>query len=127
MPIRSFYVLGVATLMSCASAATTPGTRRDSNLITEQEIVASTGTTAYDVIVQLRPTFLKSRGRSSINPAVPEDYATVFLDGQAYGDLNSLRNIPAIQIHQIRYIRGTDAAATFGMQYASGIIDVRSR
>ena len=127
MSIRSFYILSGAAVLACASAPGVTSAPRDSNLITEQEVFATSGTTAYDVISKARPQFLKSRGRSSINPSAGEDKATVFMDGQAYGDLNSLRNIPAIQIHQIRYIRGIDAVATYGMQYGGGIIDIRSK
>jgi hypothetical protein len=124
---RPFFVLTLAAALACASsgsAGTTAG--RDPTLITEQEIAASTESNVYDVVSRLRPMFLKTRGRSTINSSGSE-YASVFLDGQYYGELSSLRNIVANQIHEIRYLSGPDAVSRYGMQYGSGAVDVRSK
>jgi len=124
---RPFFVLTLAAALACASSGT-GGTavRRDPNLITEQEIATSNESNAYDVVNRLRPMFLKTRGRSTINSGGSE-YASVFLDGQYYGELSSLRNIVATQIHEIRYMSGPDAVSRYGMRYGSGAVDVRSK
>jgi hypothetical protein len=124
---RPFFVLTLAAALACASSGTA-GTapRRDPNLITEQEIAASTESNVYDVVSRLRPMFLKTRGRSTII-AGGSEYASVFLDGQYYGELGSLRNIVATQIHEIRYLNGPDAVSKYGMRYGSGAVDVRSK
>ncbi|HEY3113466.1 MAG TPA: hypothetical protein VGJ62_07275 [Gemmatimonadaceae bacterium] len=123
---KSLYVLTLATAMACAAAGTGTTHVRDSRLITEQEITAANESNAYDVVAKLRPNFLKTRGRSTINASASE-YASVFLDGQLYGDLSTLHNIAATQIREIRYISGTDAVTRYGMQYGAGVIDVRTR
>src|SRR5205809_461882 len=89
-------VLTLAPIMACAPAAT-GSTRalRDSRLITEQEITAANESNAYDVVAKLRPNFLKTRGRATINASASE-YASVFLDGQLYGDLSALHNVAAL-------------------------------
>ena len=128
MPAKLFYLIAVAAVVACASAG--PGGRsvdaRNTNIITADQVEASQQTNAYDVVSRLRPSFLKSRGRTTIN-AQGSDYAAVFLDGQSFGDLSSLRTIPASQIRSIRFFPGTDAVTTYGMQYGSGVIDVRTR
>jgi hypothetical protein len=127
MGMRSFHVLALAGAIACASAgAGGTGTGRSSNVITAQEIADIHESNAYDVITRLRPSFLRTRGRSSINSGT-DDYATVFMDGQQYGDLASLKNIPSAQIHEIRYYGAADAMTKFGMQASAGAIDISTR
>lgn len=124
---RPFFVLALAAAVACASSGTTgTAVHRDPNLITEQEIAASAESNVYDVVSRLRPMFLKTRGRSTISSGGSE-YASVFLDGQYFGELSSLRNIVATQIHEIRYLSGPDAVSRYGMRYGSGAVDVRSK
>ena len=125
---RSASILIVAAAMACAPAASTTstGVRRQANVITQPEVQASFESNAYDVISKLRPMFLKTRGRSTVQGQTQE-YASVFLDDQFYGDLNSLKNIAATQIQEIRYYPGTEVAMKFGMQYGAGVIAVRTR
>ena len=126
--MRPFSVLVAAAVMACASAG--PGTTSvgagDANIITAAQISASQQTNAYDVVSRLRPNFLKSRGRTTVY-GQGSDYAAVFLDGQSFGDLGSLRNIASSQIRSIKFIRGTDAVTVYGMQYGAGVIDVRTK
>lgn len=122
------HLLACAALIACASAGAKSGATRNYNVITQSEITDQSGTTAYDVISHLRPNFLKTRGRSSIqNSSVATEYAAVFLDSQYFGDLNSLRNIPSINIGEIRYLPVNEAVNRYGMQYGSGVIDIRTR
>jgi len=126
--MKLFSVLVAAVVMACASAG--PGTTSvgasDANVITAAQISASQQTNAYDIVSKLRPNFLKSRGRTTIY-GQGSDYASVFLDGQSFGDLGSLRNIASSQIRSIKFIRGTDAVTVYGMQYGAGVIDVRTK
>jgi hypothetical protein len=125
---RTLSILVVAAAMACAPAATTnpTGVRRQANVITQPEVQASFESNAYDVVNKLRPMFLKTRGRTTVQGQAQE-YASVFLDDQYFGDLNSLRNIAATQIQEIRYYPGTEVATKFGMQYGAGLIAVKTR
>ena len=123
---RRFSLFALALSTACASAAT-PGTHaRDTNVISENEIAASHESNAFEVIRSLRPMYLKTRGHSSIN-GTGSDYATVFVDGQQYGDLSTLRNIVSSQIREIRYYGSADATTKFGMQAAGGAIEIRTK
>src|SRR3954466_6511849 len=123
--MRVFCLLAAAATIGCASAPA-GGVQRDSSVITEQEIAESHASTAYDVISRARPTYLRSRGRSTINAGTSE-FATVYLDGQVYGNIGTLKNIPAQQIHEIRYYSASDAVTKFGMQSGSGVIEIRTK
>jgi hypothetical protein len=126
MPIRYLYLIALVGAIGCASAASNSGSRRDPNLITEQDIAGIPVTNAYEAVDRLRPLFLRSRGKTSINTPNTQ-YATVYLDGVRYGDLNSLRNILAIHVLDIRYHNGAQAGARFGLQNTAGVIEVRMK
>ncbi|HEY4735706.1 MAG TPA: hypothetical protein VIH53_14295 [Gemmatimonadaceae bacterium] len=129
---RISCAVAVAALTACASTnssgagSNTGAVHRESNVITQEEIAASMESNAYDAVARLRPLFLKTRGRTSIN-AQGDEHATVFVDGQRYGDLNALKSIVANQIHVIRYFSGPEAVTKFGMEYGSGAIEVLTR
>ncbi len=116
-------------LSACASAGGGKSRIRDYNIITQEEIVAQNGTNAYEVITHLRPQYLKTRGRTTIQgtPTVASEYAAVFMDNQFFGDLNSLQNIPAINIKEIRYLPVNEAVTRYGMQYGNGVIEIRTK
>ena len=123
-----FLSLVVFAISACASAGSGAAVHRDYNLITQAEITQQNGSDAYDVISHVRPNFLKTRGRTSIqNSSISGEYASVFLDSQYFGDLNTLRNIPTINIKEIRYLPANEAVTRYGMQYGNGVIEIRTR
>jgi hypothetical protein len=100
---------------------------RSPELITAAEIVESQAASAYEAVLRLRAHFLNSRGQTSLlNRSAPEQ-PNVYLDGVRYGPVSSLRNIPAIQVAQIRLYRGWEATTKFGTGNVAGVIEVISR
>ena len=77
-------------------------------------------------MARLRPNWLASHGvTSALSGGAGTEHANVFIDGQSYGDINSLRNIPAYHVRDIRYYNITEAGARFGIKGgASGVIEV---
>jgi len=127
MGIRYLYLIALAAVIGCASAASgTSGSRREPNLITAEDIARIPATNAYEAIERLRPLFLRSRGKTSINTPNTQ-YPTVYVDGVRYGDLNSLRNILATHVLDIRSYNGAEAGAKFGLQNTAGVIEVRMK
>jgi len=126
---KSLVLMAMVAVTACASAGGSgggTGTYRDPILITEHEIDASMESNGFDVVQKLRPMFLKTRGRSTIN-AGGSEYASVFVDGVYYGELASLRNLVSNQIHEIRYLNGPESAGKYGIRYGQGAIDVRMK
>lgn len=115
-------VLGVA----CAPARTSHGSA-DSQLITEDEIEASRAPNAYEVIQKLRANFLTYRGETSFNKSNSQPYPTVYIDGQEFGPISSLRNIPASQVATIRLYRSWEATTKYGTGNMGGVIAVTTR
>ena len=127
MRIRYVYLIALAAVIGCASAGSgSSGSRRDSNLITAEDIAGIPATNAYEAVERLRPLFLRSRGKTSINTPNTQ-YPTVYVDGVRYGDIYSLRNILAPHVHDIRFYNGAEAGARFGLQNTAGVIEVKMK
>lgn len=126
--IRAHWVgvLVPIVLLGCASQHIARGAY-DPNLITEDEIVDSHASTAYDVIHKLRANFLSYRGKISIYSPATVSMPTVYVDEQRYGDINILTTIPAEVIATIRLYRAWDATTRYGINNASGVIAITTR
>jgi hypothetical protein len=117
-----------ALVLACASPrGGSSGARGDSQIITEDEVEASRATTAYEVIQKLRANFLTYRGETSFDRSKSQPYPTVYIDGQEYGQISSLRNIPASQVATIRLYRSWEATTQFGTGNMGGVIAVTTR
>ena len=130
MSVRHFYPIAIAAILGCASSASpisdTVRVPRTADYITGEEIVASNASemTAYDAIARLRPNWLASHGKATHGP----EYAMVFVDGQRYGSVESLRSFQAFAVADMRYYDITQAGARFGVQGGTGgVIEVRIR
>lgn len=125
--LRWLWPLVFAALLSCSAQRLASGPRPDPQLITENEVVASLATTAYELIHRLRPNFLTYRGETSFERSKSQPYPTVYVDGQEFGPIGTLRNIPASQIATIRLYRSWEATTKFGSGNLGGVIAITTR
>ena len=125
---RSMLALLSAFIFACAPKPRLgPGEVSNNQLITEEEIDASRSQTAYDAIQKLRANFLSYRGETSFDRNQSQPYPTVYLDGQEFGPIASLRSIPASQISTIRLYRSWEATTKFGTGNMGGVIAITTR
>jgi hypothetical protein len=123
--VRTLRILLVTlALGACTHAG--PKSGRDSNVISEAEIDASGGTTAYDVIVKVRSNFLSDRGKTTIMGAAPNK-PSVFVDGVHFGEISALRSISARQLTSIRLYRSWEAQQKYGSGFVGGVIELSTR
>ena len=132
---RYLYLVAVAAIFGCSSGGNTfddppilVGSRM-ARILSGDEIAAAHAdvNTAYDAISRLRPNWLAGHGVTSTSSSGTST-AVVYVDGQPYGDLTSLRNIPAYHIGDIHYYDVTEAGAKFGIRGgSSGVIEVRTK
>lgn len=131
MSARVFYLVAAAAAFGCASTGANPTvSRQSSTVLTAEEIsqAHADATTAYDAIARLRPNWLAAKGVTSGYYNAGTAYAVVFLDGQQYGDVNTLKNIAAYNVGSAHYYDVTQAGARFGLKGgASGVIEVLSK
>ena len=117
-------------LLGCGSGPPRDGGLSSFNrsLLTADEIQSSrsVGSSAYDLISQLRPEFLRSRGRASLQDMSPVT-AVIYVDDIRFGELDSLRKLGADQIYNVRYIGASDATTRFGTDHLGGAILINTK
>ena len=130
---RHLYLIAVAALVGCATGGNQPEHRATptskANVRSDVEIASSNANlnSAYDAIARLRPGWLAARGVTSFGDGGSgTEFAVVYVDGQRYGNLSSLRNIQAFQVGSMQYYDVTQAGATFGIRGgSSGVIEIK--
>ena len=125
--MRWAIALASVAIVACTHPRLGPGGMSNSQLITEDEIDASRAATAYEAIQKLRGNFLSYRGETSFNKNTSQPYPTVYLDGQEFGPIATLRTLPAAQIATIRLYRSWEATTKFGTGNMGGVIAVTTR
>jgi hypothetical protein len=127
MVTRWLFALPLVITVACSHPKLGPGEAFDSQVITEDEIVQSRASNAYDVIHKLRANFLTNRGQTGINRTQANSYPVVYLDDQEFGPISSLSTIPAGQISMIRLYRVSEATAKYGTHSLTGVISIYTR
>ena len=127
--VSARWSLAVVTTLAlaCSPPRLGPGMVSNSQLITEDEIEASRGANAFEVIQKLRANFLSYRGETSLRKNQSTPYPTVYLDGQEFGPITTLRSIPASQISSIQLLRAWEATTKYGTGNMAGVIAITTR
>ena len=125
---RNVLVAGLLLVVAagCHGANTWSAPTPSRNVLTRTEIEDSHANSAWDAVVKLRANFMTSRGANSLLVNVNKE-PTVFLDDVEYGNLGTLKNIPASSVAEIRFIEGWNAETRFGPGHAAGVTDVFTR
>lgn len=110
-----------ATHGSRASRESAPS--RDSELLTADDFTRVKGSTLYDAVQELRPTWI-IRGRP--NPLVQNRAdLIIYIDGARYGaGIDGLRTIPIHAVASARYFSPSGATVRFGPGHFLGAIEV---
>lgn len=116
------FVGSVAVACSVNTARPSPFER---NTITAEEIAGARGSTAWDVIQELRPEFLRGRGPSSVRTSTA-NLPVVYLDAARLGAPSQLRTIAAASATSIEFISAADATTRWGTGHSAGVIHVRT-
>jgi hypothetical protein len=127
-----FSLLALASLLvACASGssgsstqagAPSPSrTRSNPNVITADELSRIDVSDALQAIQRLRPQFLQTRGATSFQS--PSELV-VYVDGSRLGNASTLRDVPANEVKEIRYLSSTEATQRYGTGHTSGAIVV---
>lgn len=117
----------VVTMAACATAGSQNSSRGgDRNRITEQQVeeVTPQYSTAYDVVQNLRPLWLRKRGATSITQ---EGEIAVYIDGTRYGTPGDLRTISITSVESMRFLSPSEATNRYGTGHTHGAILVRTK
>ena len=119
------FVVLVATLgwaCSQTNSGGSPSPRR-SSVISQEEIVSSTATTAYEVVRQLRSHWFQARGPDLITVGGRRG-ARVAVDNAMRGGHDELTGIDVNNVWEIHFISASDATTRWGVGVSGGIIEV---
>lgn len=90
-----------------------------SDVITRAEIERGQWSNVYDLVSNLRPRWVRSRGPDSLeNPGQVQ----VYVDGTRLGDVQLLRTLPTHAIERLEWIDPVSAAGRWGLDHAHGVI-----
>ena len=120
---RFLSLLAAVILGSACASSGQPGQsrpRRDSNLITAEELSGLTVSSAYEAVRQLRPAWLQPRGRSGL--------PVVYRNNARWGNgPRSLESIRVDNIGEMRFMSASDATTRYGTGFTGGLILVETR
>jgi hypothetical protein len=122
--LTSILVLSLV-LSACASSGSRSAGAASSprNVITAEQIAAAGRSSAYEVVQQLRPEWLRGRGATSITNT-EAGLPVVFLNTARQGSIDVLRSMTLPEIREIRYHTGPEATQLFGTGVSGGAIQV---
>lgn len=111
-------------LPACATTGAAGGGAGDT--ITREQMLEVNASDVYDAVQKLQPSWLTSRGPTSITDDSPT-VVSVFMGGSHVGDSEYLRNLIPDDIEMLRYYEAGEASARFGMGHPRGVIEVHRR
>ena len=109
---RTLFSLLLAVLLTAAGCASSGATsaRRDSRVLTPEEIATVPVNNLYEAIDRLRPRWLEMRDVRSLGTGTGQ--IVVFLNNSYVGGPETLRQFQAHQVVRIRYLDAAQASAT---------------
>ncbi len=124
--LAALLLAGSTVGTACTTGSTTEGGRpapRRSNVITAEEIAASTARTAHDAVRELRPQWLQARGPDLVTVGGRLG-ARVAIDDVMRGRLDELAGVRVENIFEIRFISASDATTRWGAGVQGGVIEI---
>jgi hypothetical protein len=105
--------LAVAAL-GCGQPAHGAPTPRDRDLLTHEEIVSAAreGSDLYEALQSLRPHFLEPP--LGVQPGSAPRGTTVYIDSRRAGGLETLKNLIADNVDEVRYLGPTQSQNEYG-------------
>lgn len=120
MEIRhATVVLMALTFAACASAPSGNRAGGSQYEITSDQLAQLQDATALEAIRRLRPQWLRARSGSG-SPVV-------HLDGARQRGIDILDQISALDVHEMRFVPGSQATTRYGTGYTNGVILVTTR
>ena len=125
---RLLVVAALAMGVGCATGGGSSGggptpSRSTRSPITREEIGDRMGLDLYDLVRQLRPSWLQIRGQATPTGGVRR--VQVAVDGTLQpGGVAVLRTLRGSQVEELRYLSGQDATTRFGLDVEGGVIVV---
>lgn len=116
----------VMVMAGCAAGGSRASASRASNVISLEEIEASSATNAWDLITQIRPNWLRGRGPSSLR-AGGTVLPVVYVRSTRQGSAETLRGFATLTLLELRFVDAPTATTRYGNGHSGGVIEVTLR
>jgi hypothetical protein len=117
-------LIATTSVVACARATGQPGAARgSSNVLTVAQLSATNAESLYDAINRLRPSWLTSRGPTSVTNSTPTE-VSVFMGGSFLGHSEYLQQVRVLDVTEVRYWDAGSASARFGVGHPRGVIEL---
>lgn len=115
---RRLFILALLLASACGYSQVEPEnrTRTRSDRLTQEEILRTQMTNMYDVIQRLQPGWLTPQRERGLPAPIG-----VFVDNVRVGNVDFLRQIPATQVAEARFLSNRDIAAELTTRQQAGI------
>jgi hypothetical protein len=114
----------MAFALGCASATTQGRTSQGTgNTLTQDQLARTNSEYLYDAIVKLRPSWLTSRGPTSVTDATPTS-VSVYVGGSLLGKAEALKDVRTLDVAEVKYWDAASASARFGMGNPRGVLEI---
>ncbi|MGE0441017.1 MAG: hypothetical protein AB7L66_16110 [Gemmatimonadales bacterium] len=117
----------VAGGLLMADAGEALAQKRQRDVITREELMASAqkNEDLFGAVRALRPHMLqKPRGVRTMGAAPPAAVA-LYVEGNRMGDIDAMKNIPTINVEEVRYLEPGKAQDQFGIEVSGGAVVIR--
>ena len=119
--------VAVAAASVAAGDPTRPSANtRSRDVLLPDEFAGTSARDAYGIVQQYRPAWLRSRGVTSFRDSTA-GLVQVYVNGTRWGEIERLRDIPLVEIVEVRFRNGQEATMRYGTNHAGGVIEVRTR
>ena len=132
----AFGVIVALGLVACggkkgsAAGDTTPApalrapARRQTNLVTADEIQAQGGSDLGSILRALRPAWFRLKPTRVTGSGIQADPISLYMDGRRIGTASNLGDIPIANVLTVRFYSASEAQGRFGMDNLQGAIEI---
>jgi hypothetical protein len=135
-------ILSIVVALSGCASATAGGTssagqttRRDTNVITAEELASSPESDLYGAVKRLRPSFFETRGTTSLGVGTVPEKIQVYVDGTratisdgssdpASVAIATLSQLRPNEVKEVRRLSASEATQRYGTNHTMGAIVV---
>lgn len=123
--VRAVTSIAMAFALGCASANTQGRTSQgaSSNTLTFDQLTRTNMEYVYDAVLKLRPSWLTTRGPTSLTDATPTT-VNIFVNGSLLGKVEALKEVRVVDVSEVKYWDAASASARFGMGNPRGVIEI---
>src|SRR5262249_19095614 len=126
----SLILLSLVLAAGCATPAGSPTTqeqsapRRDTRVITVDELASAPESDLFSAIQRLRPSFFQTRGITSPGVGTAPEMIQVYVDRSQAGGVDALRSLRTLDVKEVRRLDAGEATQRYGTGNTMGAIVV---